>query len=88
MNALPCDFQVDMDDENVYLSWFSEIVESTAHLMALWLSVGFAHGVCNTDNFSILGDTIDYGPFRYAFWFTDVSCSENLFSFRLNTIIK
>ena len=62
-----------MDDANVYLSWFSEIVESTAHLMALWLSVGFAHGVCNTDNFSILGDTIDYGPFRYEFWFTNVA---------------
>lgn len=34
-------------------------------MIALWMSVGFAHGVCNTDNFSLLSITIDYGPFGF-----------------------
>jgi serine/tyrosine/threonine adenylyltransferase len=53
------------DHTNCYDTWFSEIVSRTAHLMALWQAVGFAHGVMNTDNFSILGLTIDYGPFGF-----------------------
>ncbi len=44
---------------------FHEIVERTARLMAHWMSVGFSHGVMNTDNMSILGITIDYGPFGF-----------------------
>lgn len=44
---------------------FSEIVERTARLMAKWMSVGFSHGVMNTDNMSISGITIDYGPFGF-----------------------
>jgi uncharacterized protein YdiU (UPF0061 family) len=48
-----------------YLALFRTIVESTAKLMAQWQAVGFAHGVMNTDNFSILGLTIDYGPFAF-----------------------
>ncbi len=40
----------------------TEIVRRTAHLMARWQDVGFCHGVMNTDNMSILGLTIDYGP--------------------------
>lgn len=42
-----------------------EIVKRTAHLMANWQNVGFCHGVMNTDNMSILGLTIDYGPFGF-----------------------
>ncbi|MBX3034607.1 MAG: YdiU family protein [Bdellovibrionaceae bacterium] len=42
-----------------------EIVRRTADLIAAWQSVGFAHGVMNTDNMSILGLTIDYGPFGF-----------------------
>ncbi len=57
--------QVEPSDNNRYLSWFSEIVRTTSHMIALWMSVGFAHGVLNTDNFSIIGDTIDYGPFGF-----------------------
>lgn len=38
-----------------------EIVRRTASLVAQWQAVGFVHGVCNTDNFSIIGETIDYG---------------------------
>ncbi|ROH89676.1 YdiU family protein [Stagnimonas aquatica] len=43
--------------------WLTEVVERTARLMAQWQCVGFCHGVMNTDNFSILGLTLDYGPF-------------------------
>ena len=50
---------------NKYLLWFAEIVERTARLIARWQAVGFAHGVMNTDNMSILGLTIDYGPFGF-----------------------
>ena len=53
----------DMDDR--YLSMFSEVVERTARLMAEWQAVGFNHGVMNTDNMSIAGLTIDYGPYAF-----------------------
>jgi uncharacterized protein YdiU (UPF0061 family) len=45
--------------------FFAEVVARTAELMAAWQSVGFAHGVMNTDNFSIVGLTLDYGPFGF-----------------------
>ena len=48
-----------------YAAWYTEIVARTARLMAQWIAVGFAHGVMNTDNFSIVGDTIDFGPFGW-----------------------
>ena len=46
--------------------WFSEICERTARLMVHWMRVGFVHGVMNTDNMSILGLTIDYGPYGWV----------------------
>lgn len=49
-----------------YACFFREVVRRVAVTTALWQSVGFAHGVLNTDNVSILGLTIDYGPFRFA----------------------
>ena len=45
--------------------WFGEVVKRTAQLMAEWQAVGFAHGVMNTDNMSILGLTLDYGPYGF-----------------------
>jgi uncharacterized protein YdiU (UPF0061 family) len=48
-----------------YLAWFEEVCERTAFLMSEWLRVGFVHGVMNTDNMSILGLTIDYGPYGW-----------------------
>jgi serine/tyrosine/threonine adenylyltransferase len=48
-----------------YAAFFREICERTAKLMAMWQAVGFSHGVMNTDNMSILGLTIDYGPFGF-----------------------
>lgn len=51
--------------EAVYLKWFEEIVQRTALLIAEWQRVGFVHAVMNTDNMSILGQTIDYGPYGW-----------------------
>ena len=46
--------------------WFTEVCERTARLMVHWMRVGFVHGVMNTDNMSILGLTIDYGPYGWV----------------------
>jgi len=53
------------DEQNPYLALFAAVVERTARLIARWQEVGFAHGVMNTDNMSILGLTLDYGPFGF-----------------------
>ena len=45
--------------------WFSEVARRTGVLMAHWMRVGFVHGVMNTDNLSLLGLTLDYGPFGF-----------------------
>src|SRR5690625_4736796 len=46
-------------------AWLRDIVEKTARLMAHWQTLGFCHGVMNTDNMSLLGLTIDYGPYAF-----------------------
>lgn len=46
--------------------WFHEVCERTATMVAHWMRVGFVHGVMNTDNMSILGLTIDYGPYGWV----------------------
>ncbi|KAL4432717.1 hypothetical protein ABPG74_011538 [Tetrahymena malaccensis] len=51
--------------EDKYLLFIQEITKRTAQLVAKWQSVGFCHGVLNTDNMSIVGVTIDYGPFGF-----------------------
>ncbi|WP_269934489.1 protein adenylyltransferase SelO [Serratia liquefaciens] len=53
------------DQAEGYLLWFTDVVERTARLIAHWQTVGFAHGVMNTDNMSILGLTLDYGPYGF-----------------------
>ncbi|CAA2965574.1 Hypothetical predicted protein [Olea europaea subsp. europaea] len=50
---------------NKYAAWAVEVAECTASLVASWQGVGFTHGVLNTDNMSVLGLTIDYGPFGF-----------------------
>ncbi len=45
--------------------WFAQVCERTALMVAHWMRVGFVHGVMNTDNMSILGLTIDYGPYGW-----------------------
>tara|TARA_R110000824_G_scaffold288508_2_gene476519 strand:- start:89901 stop:91505 length:1605 start_codon:yes stop_codon:yes gene_type:complete len=51
--------------KEVYLLWFNEVCRSTARLITEWMRVGFVHGVMNTDNMSILGLTVDYGPYGW-----------------------
>ena len=53
------------DTAQPYAALLEAVSERTAHLVAAWQSVGFCHGVMNTDNMSILGLTIDYGPFQF-----------------------
>lgn len=48
-----------------YVTWFHEVCQQTADLLVHWMRVGFVHGVMNTDNMSILGLTIDYGPYGW-----------------------
>ncbi|PRQ02955.1 hypothetical protein ENSA5_18940 [Enhygromyxa salina] len=48
-----------------YAAWFAEVCRRTAEMIAHWMRVGFVHGVMNTDNMSILGLTIDYGPYGW-----------------------
>ncbi|WP_420608522.1 protein adenylyltransferase SelO [Candidatus Poriferisodalis sp.] len=48
-----------------YAQFFAEVVRHTADMVCEWLRVGFVHGVMNTDNMSILGLTIDYGPYGW-----------------------
>jgi uncharacterized protein YdiU (UPF0061 family) len=50
---------------NPYQAMLEEVTRRTAELMAHWQAVGFMHGVMNTDNMSILGQTLDYGPFGF-----------------------
>ncbi|WP_153111102.1 protein adenylyltransferase SelO [Propionivibrio limicola] len=58
------DFAHTHPDERV-ARWFIEVCERTARLIVHWMRVGFVHGVMNTDNMSILGLTIDYGPYGW-----------------------
>ncbi len=54
-----------VDEQDRDLLWFTDVVERTARMIAHWQCVGFAHGVMNTDNMSILGLTMDYGPYGF-----------------------
>ena len=51
--------------EDPYVNFFQTIVQKTAQMISKWQGVGFCHGVMNTDNFSILGETFDYGPYAF-----------------------
>ena len=67
------DFVIESDFEHLageptpqrYVQFFDEVVRRTADMVCEWLRVGFVHGVMNTDNMSILGLTIDYGPYGW-----------------------
>lgn len=65
------DFTIDRDfvgisGEDRFAIWFRTVCERTAHLAVEWQRVGFVHGVMNTDNMSIVGLTIDYGPYGWV----------------------
>lgn len=57
--------EIQSEDPEKYAHFFKNVAERTADLMVDWFRVGFVHGVMNTDNMSILGLTIDYGPFSF-----------------------
>ena len=50
---------------STYVAWFADITRRTMHMVLHWMRVGFVHGVMNTDNMSVLGLTIDYGPYGW-----------------------
>ena len=54
-----------LTEEKPLVAMLLEVVKRTAQMIAKWQSVGFQHGVMNTDNFSITGETIDYGPYGF-----------------------
>ena len=56
----------DPGSEETRAEWFGQVCERTAEMIAHWMRVGFVHGVMNTDNMSILGLTIDYGPYGWV----------------------
>ena len=66
------------DAEEPYVAFFGAVAERQAELVARWMAVGFIHGVMNTDNTSIAGETLDYGPcafmdeFRYGKVFSSI----------------
>ncbi len=64
--------------ENRYLALLEEVIQRQAQLIAKWQLVGFVHGVMNTDNIAVSGETIDYGPCA----FLDVYDPETVFSTR------
>ncbi len=55
----------DQLDGNAYAALLQQVAQRTALMVAHWQAAGFCHGVMNTDNMSILGLTIDYGPFQF-----------------------
>lgn len=57
--------EIDSKNDKRYSQFFEMVCQSTAKLLGQWMSVGFVHGVMNTDNMSILGETIDYGPYGW-----------------------
>jgi serine/tyrosine/threonine adenylyltransferase len=59
------DSAVEISDGTI-CNWFSEVSRLTAEMIVHWMRVGFVHGVMNTDNMSILGLTIDYGPYGWV----------------------
>ena len=57
--------ELDRGSDDAYVQWFEEVTRRTALMVCGWMRVGFVHGVMNTDNMSILGLTIDYGPYGW-----------------------
>jgi uncharacterized protein YdiU (UPF0061 family) len=63
--TIQTDFPNIAQSSDAYEEWFAEICLRTAEMIVGWMRVGFVHGVMNTDNMSILGLTIDYGPYGW-----------------------
>ena len=62
-------FYPDIDDEGEAkraVAFYGRVVESTVRLVGQWMAAGFVHGVLNTDNMNVTGESFDYGPWRFA----------------------
>lgn len=64
--------------DNPALALFDVVIDRTAALVAHWMRVGFIHGVMNTDNTSLAGETIDYGPFGFLDAFDPATCYSSI----------
>jgi uncharacterized protein YdiU (UPF0061 family) len=64
-HIVECHFSDCLEHPEPYHSFFREVLERTAELIAYWQAYGFCHGVMNTDNMSILGITFDFGPYAF-----------------------
>jgi uncharacterized protein YdiU (UPF0061 family) len=64
--ALTRHYRAAADAENRYLALFRGVISAQASLVARWMLVGFVHGVMNTDNMTISGETLDYGPCAFV----------------------
>ena len=64
---------IDDGSPDCYVSLLKQVGELTADMIAEWLRVGFVHGVMNTDNMSVLGLTIDYGPYGWSVSYTHLT---------------
>ncbi|MGK7929947.1 MAG: YdiU family protein [Microcystaceae cyanobacterium] len=53
------------EQDDKYIQFYTELVQKWAYLAAKWMAAGFCHGVLNTDNMSITGESFDYGPYRF-----------------------
>lgn len=66
INCYYSDLKEDRDSEtDRYCLFYSQLVERCAKLVAQWMAAGFCHGVLNTDNMSITGESFDYGPYSF-----------------------
>jgi uncharacterized protein YdiU (UPF0061 family) len=66
------------DDPNPATALLETVIEHTAALVAHWMAVGFIHGVMNTDNTAISGETLDYGPFGFVDEFDPATCYSSI----------
>jgi hypothetical protein len=74
------------DASLIYAAWYKDIVRLSAKMVAKWQAVGFCHGVLNTDNMSILGLTLDLGPFGFLEnydpqWICNQSDDDGMYAF-------
>ena len=65
-------------EANPYLAFFEDVLRAQAKLIASWMNIGFIHGVMNTDNMTISGETIDYGPCAFMDTFNPETCFSSI----------
>jgi uncharacterized protein YdiU (UPF0061 family) len=64
-HVIDCYYPEVANSENRYVEFYAELVKRVAKLVAQWMAAGFCHGVLNTDNMSITGESFDYGPYAF-----------------------